>query len=155
MTLEDEEKMKLLASLNSLYMDFDKNLTESMTPTYLNSKQGIFICDFKVGEKHCNGYNKLHGGAVASLVDLFGSYAFLATQSFTQVHTIIPGVSTDLNVSYFFGTDLGSVVVIDSRVLRRGKSLVFIQVNLRDKKTGMLLAQGRHTKAITQPKSKL
>jgi acyl-coenzyme A thioesterase 13 len=149
MNKEDKEKLKRLKNLEQLYHSFDLAILSGMTPTYLNSKTGVFKCDFKVGEPHINGFNKMHGGVIAAIVDLLGSYALLALQPENEIN---PGVSTDLNVSYFNGCDLGNTVVVESRILKHGKLLVFIQVDIRDQKTGVLLAQGRHTKAITRPK---
>lgn len=42
-------------------------------------------------------------------------------------------------------------VEIESKALRVGKALAVVSVDLRSKKTGKLIAQGRHTKYLTLP----
>ena len=39
-------------------------------------------------------------------------------------------------------------IEIDSRVLRAGKSIVVVSVELRKKGTGEIIAQGRHSKYL-------
>ena len=55
-----------------------------------------------------------------------------------------PGVTTDLNVSYFApGTD---TVLIIAEVLKTGRTLAFVTVDLRSEVDNTLVAQGRMTK---------
>ena len=57
-----------------------------------------------------------------------------------------PGVTSDLNVSYFAPAPGGSTVVADAAVLKIGKTLAFVSVDIRRKTDGVLVAQGRMTK---------
>ena len=43
---------------------------------------------------------------------------------------------------------MGSEVVVDASTLKVGKRLAFLVVDIKDKNTGLLLAQGKHTKFI-------
>jgi acyl-coenzyme A thioesterase 13 len=97
-----------------------------------------------VGEAVQNVNGVLHGGAVATLVDVVGT---LAIMSADREHR--PGVSTDLNVSWFSPAAGGSNVLVEATVLKSGRSLAFVQVDLRREADGALVAQGRMTKFMS------
>jgi acyl-coenzyme A thioesterase 13 len=96
-----------------------------------------------VGEAVQNPNGALHGGAVATLVDVVGT---LAIMSADRDHR--PGVSTDLNVSWFSPAPGGSTVLVEASVLKSGRTLAFVQVDLRRENDGVLVAQGRMTKFL-------
>jgi uncharacterized protein (TIGR00369 family) len=85
----------------------------------------------------------MHGGVVASLIDS-GASAALSLQS-PDEPPWTGTVSTDLSVSFLAAatTDL----VAEARVLRAGRSLAWVQVDVRDA-AGTLVAVGRVTVAI-------
>ncbi|MBN1206644.1 MAG: PaaI family thioesterase [Myxococcaceae bacterium] len=97
-----------------------------------------------VGEAVQNVNGALHGGAVATLVDVVGT---LAIMSADREHR--PGVSTDLNVSWFSPAPGGSTVLVEAAVLKAGKTLAFVQVDIRREKDGGMVAQGRMTKFLS------
>lgn len=43
---------------------------------------------------------------------------------------------------------MGEDIVITAHVLKQGKTLAFVSVDLMNKATGKLIAQGRHTKHL-------
>ena len=88
-----------------------------------------------------NPNGMLHGGAVASLVDHAGTCAILSADREGR-----PGVTTDLNVTYFAPGQGGTTVVAEAQVLKAGKTLAFVTVDVRRKGDGALVAQGRMTK---------
>ncbi|MEZ6186141.1 MAG: PaaI family thioesterase [Planctomycetota bacterium] len=94
----------------------------------------------EVSEQVANMVGTLHGGAIATLVDVAGTIAIMAAD---QAHR--PGVTTDLNVSYFAAGRLGDTVTARAQVLKSGKTLAFVSVDLTNPQ-GALLAQGRMTK---------
>jgi len=92
-----------------------------------------------VGERVQNINGTLHGGAIATLVDNAGTLAIISAD---RQHRA--GVTTDLNVSYFApGT---GVVVCEGTVLKIGKTLAFVSVDIRREADNVLVAQGRMTK---------
>jgi acyl-coenzyme A thioesterase 13 len=97
-----------------------------------------------VGEAVQNAGGALHGGAVATLVDVVGT---LAIMSADREHR--PGVSTDLNVSWFSPAPGGSTVLVEAAVLKSGRTLAFVQVDVRRESDGVLVAQGRMTKFLS------
>ncbi|WP_224247963.1 PaaI family thioesterase [Hyalangium gracile] len=97
-----------------------------------------------VGEAVQNMGGALHGGAVATLVDVVGTLAIMSAD-----RDMRPGVSTDLNVSWFSPAPGGSNVIVEAAVLKSGRTLAFVQVDLRRENDGVLVAQGRMTKFLT------
>ncbi|KAI1750742.1 thioesterase superfamily protein [Xylaria castorea] len=91
---------------------------------------------------HTNRFGTLHGGTIASMVDLGGS---LAVASFGQYVT---GVSTDLNVTYTnTGGKVGDKITATAVCDKMGKTLAFTSVVFRNYK-GELAARGSHTKYL-------
>ncbi|KAI8032595.1 Acyl-coenzyme A thioesterase 13 [Camellia lanceoleosa] len=103
---------------------------------------GRLICSMIVPPRLLNTGNFLHGGATATLVDIVGS-AVICT-----VGAPFTGVSVEINVSYLDAAYVGEEIEIESKVLRVGKAIAVVSVELRKKKTGKIIAQGRHTKYL-------
>ncbi|XP_003927347.3 acyl-coenzyme A thioesterase 13 [Saimiri boliviensis] len=110
--------------------------------TLVSAAPGKVICEMKVEEEHTNKLGTLHGGLTATLVDGISTWALLCTERG------LPGVSVDMNITYMSPAKLGEVVVITAQVLKQGKTLAFTSVDLTNKATGKLIAQGRHTKHL-------
>jgi acyl-coenzyme A thioesterase 13 len=82
---------------------------------------------------------KLHGGAVCTLVDDAGTLALISKDRDSR-----PGVSTDINVSFFAPGE--GVVIAEATVLKIGRTLGFVTVDVRREHDNVLVAQGRMTK---------
>ena len=80
----------------------------------------------------------LHGGAIATLVDVAGTIAIMSGDRGGR-----PGVTTDLNVSYFASGQ--GTVTAEAVVLKNGRTLAFVTVDIH-RDDGVLVAQGRMTK---------
>ncbi|CAL1371864.1 unnamed protein product [Linum trigynum] len=104
---------------------------------------GRIICSIKVPPRLLNAGKSLHGGAIATLVDVFGS-AVIYTVSAPQN----TGVSVEINVSYLDSAYVNEEIEVEARILRLGKTVGVITVELRKKKSGQIIAQGRHTKYL-------
>lgn len=116
---------------------FDRNLEKV---TLVSAAPGKLICEMKVEEQHANKMGTLHGGMIATLVDVISSLALLCTERG------ISGVSVDMNITYMSPAKVGEDILITAHVLKEGRSLSFASVDLMNKATGKLIAQGRHTK---------
>lgn len=53
-----------------------------------------------------------------------------------------------MHFSYLKGAREGDTVVIDATTVREGKSLAYLECELRNKDTGQILAKGSQTKYI-------
>uniref|UniRef100_A0A8C2T358 Acyl-coenzyme A thioesterase 13 n=2 Tax=Coturnix japonica TaxID=93934 RepID=A0A8C2T358_COTJA len=110
----------------------------------LSANPGKVVCELKVEEEHSNRFGTLHGGLTATLVDVVSTFALLYTER------ALPGVSVDMNITYASAAKVGEEVLITAQVLKQGRNLAFASVDLTNKATGKLIAQGRHTKYIGQ-----
>jgi len=101
-----------------------------------------FECD--VTDDVRNRMGSLHGGVIATLVDDAGTAAIASADTEGRF-----GVTTDLNVSYFAAA-LEGTVTARAQVLKSGRTLAFVTVDVIDA-NGRLLAQGRMTKFMPVP----
>ncbi|KAG2493276.1 hypothetical protein HYH03_008413 [Edaphochlamys debaryana] len=110
-----------------------------------------------VGEAVQNRYGTLHGGCTATLVDTVSTAALLTASPHS-------GVSVGLSVNYLAPMPGGpnEAVLIDAKVVKVGRQLATLAVELRRKATGQVVATGSHTKflqvadpAIQKMRSKL
>ncbi|MDT4937613.1 MAG: acyl-coenzyme thioesterase 13 [Pseudonocardiales bacterium] len=88
----------------------------------------------------------LHGGAAATLVDIVGTLAIITADEHNRF-----GASTDLNVSWLAPVPLGDYALVDAHVLKSGRSLAFVTVDIRRESDDTLCVQGRMTKAMGPP----
>ncbi|XBH94384.1 hypothetical protein VPH35_085172 [Triticum aestivum] len=93
--------------------------------------------------------NRMHGGAVASLVDLVGSAVIFAGGS------PLTGVLLDITVSYLGAARANEEIEIEARVLGLGDKTGCVTVEVRRKDNGQVLAHGGHTKYLANVSSKL
>ncbi|KAL2119911.1 hypothetical protein VTJ04DRAFT_6872 [Mycothermus thermophilus] len=108
----------------------------------LRATEGFVDMELTIAPHHTNRLKILHGGAIASLVDLGGSLAVASKGYFGT------GVSTDLNVSYLNNGGIsGNKVRVTATCDKIGKTLAFTRVNFYDQKN-TLIARGSHTKYI-------
>ncbi|KAM6479071.1 HotDog domain-containing protein [Trichoderma sp. SZMC 28011] len=90
-----------------------------------------------------NRLQTIHGGTIASLVDLGGSLAVASTGRFAT------GVSTDLNVTYLSpGGRPGDILKGTAICEKIGKTLAYTTVRFYNSK-GQLAARGSHTKFVS------
>lgn len=84
----------------------------------------------------------LHGGVSAALVD---SAVAAAITTMYRIGADIKGMSTtDLNISYLEGIRPDSILQVEARVLRRGRTIVVGEAEVRDQ-DNRLCAVGRAT----------
>ncbi|XP_064607038.1 acyl-coenzyme A thioesterase 13-like [Liolophura sinensis] len=107
----------------------------------ISGSDGGCVCELKVTEDNKNLYGSLHGGLMATLVDAVSTWGM-------EAHTSNPGISVELNITYVKGAKVGETVVIESKPLKIGRTLAYFSVDITNKKTGDLLATGRHTKHV-------
>ncbi|CAG8835308.1 29843_t:CDS:2, partial [Racocetra persica] len=71
-----------------------------------NATDGKISAEMLVQAHHLNRLDSLHGGVIASLVDVCGSLAITSKGMFTT------GVSTDINVSYIGSASNGDTLLV-------------------------------------------
>ncbi|KAE9993311.1 hypothetical protein EG327_005505 [Venturia inaequalis] len=105
--------------------------------------------EVEVLKEHTNRLNILHGGTIASMVDLGGSLAVASRGLFAT------GVSTDLNVRVLMrlvtylssGGKIGDKISAEVTCDKFGKTLAFTSIKFMNSK-GDVFARGSHTKYV-------
>jgi acyl-coenzyme A thioesterase 13 len=131
-----------IARLGELFgtQGFDKSLAGMKL---VSAEDGKAVVRLEVTEAVQNWGGTLHGGAIATLVDDAGTCAIISKD---RDHR--PGVTTDLNVSYFNPGPGGSFVLAEATVLKTGRTLAYVSVDIKREHDGVLIAQGRMTKFL-------
>ncbi|KAI5072381.1 hypothetical protein GOP47_0012487 [Adiantum capillus-veneris] len=93
-----------------------------------------------------NSLQVLHQGVISSLVDNVGAAALVTVDGRVRV-------SVDLNVSYTSSAHIDDEIEVDAMVSKYTTSIGVVIVKLTNKRTGELVAEGRHTMYF--PASKL
>ncbi|KAG5365474.1 putative esterase C31F10.02 [Yarrowia sp. C11] len=138
---------QVLKHVRAVWGDFLQ--LSGLEPTLLSqlsidsAEKGKVRLGLTVAKEHTNRLQILHGGTIASLVDLGGSMAVASSGSFAT------GVSTDINVSYIgSGGKIGNKIIMDCILDNMGRSLAYTSVDFYNASDLSLFARGRHTKYI-------
>ncbi|KAI5464871.1 HotDog domain-containing protein [Mariannaea sp. PMI_226] len=109
----------------------------------LSATEGRVDFELDIHKDHTNRLQTIHGGTIASIVDLGGSLAVASTGRFAT------GVSTDLNVTYLSpGGRVGDKLTGTAICEKIGKTLAYTTVTFTNNK-GQLAARGSHTKYVS------
>ncbi|OQO10505.1 hypothetical protein B0A48_03802 [Cryoendolithus antarcticus] len=148
--------MSALKFVRSVWESFRAN--SGLEPRLLDSlrvtaaRPGTVNFELDIQKEHTNRLNILHGGTIASMVDLGGSLAVASRGLFAT------GVSTDLNVTYLAsGGKIGdksalpspSSLSLKAEVTcdKFGKTLAYTSIRFTNEKDE-LVARGSHTKYV-------
>ncbi|TVY37586.1 putative esterase [Lachnellula occidentalis] len=98
--------------------------------------------ELDIRKEHTNRLSIIHGGTIASMVDLGGSLAVASRGLYAT------GVSTDLNVTYLnSGGQVGEVLKAIVKCDKFGKTLAYTSIEFTNGK-GEIAARGSHTKYV-------
>uniref|UniRef100_A0A1I7YNU3 Acyl-coenzyme A thioesterase 13 n=1 Tax=Steinernema glaseri TaxID=37863 RepID=A0A1I7YNU3_9BILA len=111
-------------------------------------EEGRVRVEMDVTANQLNPVGTLHGGCTATLADIFTTMALIATPRG------LPGVSVDLHCSYLSAAKEGETIIIDSQVIKSGRSMAFTRAEFLKKSDNSPIAVCLHTKAIVEPKKK-
>lgn len=119
-----------------------------MAPKFVpvSAADGHVVVHADVTIDDVNVAKNLHGGAGATLVDVVGTLAIIGADRWHRF-----GVSTDLNVSWLAPIPLGETAVVEARVLKIGRTMAFVEVEIRRASDNVLSLQGRLTKSLGEP----
>ncbi|KAI8100018.1 HotDog domain-containing protein [Halteromyces radiatus] len=120
--------------------------------TIIFADKDKLIWEFDVHDNHCNQLGNLHGGCVATLIDVCSSFATLVHEGTNRWDMI--GVSTDLGVSYMNGVSSGNRIRLECEVQKLGKTLGYIYTKVYDE-DNRICYSGSHTKYTISRKSNL
>ncbi|XP_051136705.1 uncharacterized protein LOC127255276 [Andrographis paniculata] len=143
----ENEKSKSGLKSKSMPEDF-LDLTTMQGLRIQKIERGRILCSIIVPQRLTGEKGELHAGAAAALVDLIGTTVVFTTG-------VPTGVSVEINISYTGTAYVGDEVEIECKILRLGKAIAVIGVELRNCNNGELIAIGRHTKYIQNIRSKI
>jgi len=115
----------------------------------VKAENGNCVAELKVEDDHTNIMKRLHGGLSATLVDSITSFALLTYEKCAGIHS----VSVDLHLTYVKGAPVGEEIIIHARTLKTGKTLAYLECEIKNKATGELLVKGSQTKFLMQPRA--
>lgn len=98
----------------------------------------LVVAEMPVREEAFNQTGNLHGGAIATLVDVAAGSAAARSSSFEPGKNTL--VTADLHVRYL-GRPKGDVIRAEARVMRAGRQLIVVDVRVLDP-GGNLIALG-------------
>jgi acyl-coenzyme A thioesterase 13 len=111
---------------------------------------GSCLIELKVDETLANVNKVIHGGALASLVDLVTTMALYNTPRRK------PGVSVGMNISFLRPARLDETILVEGKVVKAGAKIAYLAANVYLKNEGSvelkkeaLVATGTHTKYIS------
>src|ERR1700736_1397131 len=94
-----------------------------------DADDGTVVVEMPVSPPAFNGSGNLHGGAIATLVDVAaGSCAGRASNFDPRVHSL---VTADLHVRYL-GRPKGTPVRAQAQLMRSGRMLIVVEVRVLD-----------------------
>ncbi|KAL2005945.1 hypothetical protein VTN00DRAFT_10438 [Thermoascus crustaceus] len=138
--------MTALRFVKSVWESF--RATSGLEPRLLDSlrvtaaRPGVVNFELDIKKEHTNRLGILHGGTLASMVDLGGSLAVASRGLFAT------GVSTDLSVTYLSsGGKIGDRILAEATCDKFGKTLAFTSIKFTNSKDE-IVARGSHTKYI-------
>nr|XP_018902686.1 PREDICTED: acyl-coenzyme A thioesterase 13-like isoform X1 [Bemisia tabaci] len=106
---------------------------------------GKIVAEMKVEAEHLNVYNTLHGGLIATIVDVIPSLGH-----FTHPNGARGGSSatTNLDISYLNSAKVGDEIVITANTVKAGKTLAFLEAKITEKTSGKVIATATHIKFV-------
>ncbi|KAF2813973.1 acyl-coenzyme A thioesteras-like protein 13 [Mytilinidion resinicola] len=118
----------------------EPRLLDSLQVTHASPGKVKF--ELGIEKQHTNRLSILHGGTIASMVDLGGSLAVASRGLYAT------GVSTDLNVTYLSsGGKIGDLIKAEASCDKFGKTLAFTSIKFLNDKDEVF-ARGSHTKYV-------
>jgi uncharacterized protein (TIGR00369 family) len=96
---------------------------------FVDSEPGVVTVEMPVAPGAFNGSGNLHGGAIATLVDVASGSAAARAGTFRPGENTL--VTADLHVRYL-GRPKGRVARAEARVMRAGRQLIVVECRVAD-----------------------
>lgn len=94
----------------------------------------------------CNSYGPLHGGAIATMIDVYTTLAIWGVDTQNRMT-----VSVDLDISYVSMGQAGDILTILANCHKVGKTMAYTSAEIYKEET-KLVALGKHTKFFLDKK---
>ena len=115
---------------------------------FISGDIGRCVVSLRIEEEHAGPFGNLHGGLSATLVDTISTLALTDPE---DPFMYGDGASVNLNVSHLKApAKVGQELMIEAKLLRKGRRMAFMEVDIRNKDTNDLLVKGSHTVFMTK-----
>ena len=110
-------------------------------------EEGRVVMSIKLEDRHMNPGGVLHGGVLTTLMDEATAHAIAIVRGLEA-----PLATVDMNVSFLAAARPGDELECEARTLRIGRSVAFAEAEVRRRGRGDLVAKGRFTYAMLNPR---
>ncbi|KAF9924576.1 hypothetical protein FBU30_005494 [Linnemannia zychae] len=139
-----ERMHKLLTRKTNEQDDGRRYTSQAFTHSRIvDAEDDLAIFEYTVLKSDANVLDNWHGGALAGLIDNLTTVALFTHQ---RKNFAYGGVSSDLHVSYISTVPVGTVVLIECKMLKVGAGLANITATVTEKATGRVIATALHTR---------
>ena len=114
-------------------------------------REGYVRMSLRVEEAHMNLYGGMHGGVATAIMDELTGHLIVSVRGIEAMQTT-PHTTIEMSVSFLGGVSAGDELVFEGRVIRVGRSVAFAEAVVRKKGEEKLVANGKFTYAIVQPR---
>lgn len=115
-----------------------------MQISIISGGEGKCHAEMKVEKEHLNSFGGLHGGFSSTIVDCMTTYALMTYKE----DEMTAGVSVDLHVTFLKGAKENDELVIHANTIKCGRTLAYLDCEIRNKKCNSILVRGSHTKFV-------
>jgi acyl-coenzyme A thioesterase 13 len=119
------ERLEMIQSYKGKEFILERNCYSNwLKGKVLNAEYGSLALEYLVREEMTNPNGSMHGGVIAGILD-----EVIGLTCYTLgMENIFPTI--DLKVDYFLGSKAGDLVKAESRLIRKGNTVVNIQASL-------------------------
>jgi acyl-coenzyme A thioesterase 13 len=114
-------------------------------------EEGRVVMSIKLEDRHMNPGGVLHGGVLTTLMDEATAHAIFTVRGLEGMAEA-PLATVDMNVSFLAAARPGDELECEARTLRVGRAVAFAEAEVRRRGRGDLVAKGRFTYAILNPR---
>lgn len=97
---------------------------------------GMVTVELEVRQEMCNPLNKIHGGAIAGMMDEIMGIAVFSLGRDTFYYTV------NLVVDYFHTANKDEIIFMEAEVIKPGKNIINVEAKLFNTDRSKLLAKG-------------
>jgi len=141
--LVDSRDTELQHTTTSWVECFDRIALGECDIHAVHAEEGYMQCRCVVKPKTRNGFSTMHGGCIATLIDVVSSAALVTIWG-------TPGVSVSMNIHYISPGVADAILEVRARVVRAGKHMATMTVDIVDCRNETIISHGTHVKMHTK-----
>ncbi len=112
--------------------------------------EGYARLTLRLEEKHSNPHGVAHGGVATTLMDSAAAMALSGLKR-AKGRSLTSHATVEMNASLIAPARPGDELLVEGRVLRLGRTVAFVESEVRRRHDSVLVAKGRFTFALREP----